>query len=69
MGIPYFLSAQLDGYQRDPKSDSGALEGWIGLIFFNIAAWVAIVLLDKQKISSFQRKSLFLCKKKIFMQF
>lgn len=46
MGIPYFLSAQLDGHQRDPKGDSGALEGWIGLIFFNIAAWVAIILLD-----------------------
>ena len=38
MGVPYFLSAQLDGHQRDRQSnDSTALEGWIGLLLFNIA--------------------------------
>tara|TARA_B100000963_G_scaffold231478_1_gene202035 strand:+ start:66 stop:593 length:528 start_codon:yes stop_codon:yes gene_type:complete len=46
MGIPYFLSAQLDGHQRNPKTDSGALEGWIGFLFFNLAAWVAIIIID-----------------------
>ena len=47
MGVPYFLSAQLDGHQRDPKSnDSTALEGWIGLLLFNVATWVSILILD-----------------------
>jgi len=47
MGVPYFLSAQLDGHQRDPKTnDSTAIEGWIGLLLFNIAAWVGIVVID-----------------------
>ena len=47
MGVPYFLSAQLDGHQRNPKTnDSTSLEGWIGLLFFNIATWVGIIVLD-----------------------
>ena len=48
MGIPYFLSAQLDGTQDqvDNPKDSSRLEGFIGLFVFNIAVWVTIVGLD-----------------------
>ena len=48
MGIPYFLSAQLDGTQDqiDNPKDSSRLEGFIGLFFFNIAVWVTVVVLD-----------------------
>ena len=47
MGVPYFLSAQLDGHQKNPKAnDSTALEGWVGLLLFNIATWVGIIVID-----------------------
>jgi len=48
MRIPYFLSAQLDGTQEqvgNPK-DTSRLEGWIGLIVFNVFVWVTVVALD-----------------------
>ena len=53
MGVPYFLSAQLDGVQRNGKSeDTNETEGWIGLIVFNIATWVTIVTLDIMLLSN-----------------
>ncbi len=54
MGIPYFLSAQLDGTQDqiDNPKDSSRLEGFIGLFFFNIAVWVTIVGLDIHLLAS-----------------
>jgi hypothetical protein len=54
MGIPYFLSAQLDGTQDqiDNPKDSSRLEGFIGLLFFNIAVWVTIVALDIHLLAS-----------------
>jgi len=54
MGVPYFLSAQLDGVQREGKTskDTNETEGWIGLIVFNIATWVTIVTLDIMLLSN-----------------
>lgn len=48
MGLPYFWSAQLDGTQdqMDNPKDSSRLEGWIGLLVFNVAVWVTVVGLD-----------------------
>ena len=48
MDIPYFLSAQLDGTQDqvDSPKDTSRVEGWIGLIVFNISVWVTVVALD-----------------------
>ena len=46
--FPYFWSAQLDATQNqiDNPKDTSRLEGWIGLIFFNISVWVTVVALD-----------------------
>ena len=46
MGIPYFLSAQLDAAQKGDDGGSTQVEGWLGLLVFNIATWVAIVIMD-----------------------
>ena len=48
MGIPYFLSAQLDGTQDqiDNPKDSSRFEGFLGLLIFNIFVWVTVVALD-----------------------
>jgi hypothetical protein len=48
MGIPYFLSAQLDGTQDqiDNPKDTSRLEGWLGLLVFNVFVWVTVVALD-----------------------
>lgn len=46
MGFPYFLSAQLDGYTRDPSvSNWELIEGGIGL-FLHIMTFVACVVID-----------------------
>ena len=52
MGIPYFLSAQLDNLQKEESTGSGWLEGWIGLLVFNVATWVAIVVIDIMLLSN-----------------
>tara|TARA_B100001057_G_C22870031_1_gene958324 strand:+ start:2978 stop:3529 length:552 start_codon:yes stop_codon:yes gene_type:complete len=46
--FPYFWSAQLDATQNqiDNPKDTSRLEGWIGLIIFNISVWVTVVALD-----------------------
>lgn len=44
--LPYFLSAQLDGIRGREIQDTARLEGWIGLIVFNVAVWLTIVVLD-----------------------
>ena len=46
--FPYFWSAQLDATQNqiDNPKDTSRLEGWIGLIVFNISVWVTVVALD-----------------------
>ena len=47
MKVPYFLSAQLDGSGgKKGDGNSEQLEGWIGLIVFNVFVWVTIVALD-----------------------
>ncbi len=46
--LPYFWSAQLDGTKdkENNKNDTARLEGWIGLIVFNIFVWITVVVLD-----------------------
>lgn len=46
--FPYFWSAQLDATQDqiDNPKDTSRIEGWIGLILFNVAVWVTVVTLD-----------------------
>ena len=44
--LPYFLSAQLDGIRGKASNDTARLEGWIGLVVFNVAVWLTIVVLD-----------------------
>ena len=46
MGIPYFLSAQLDAAQKGDGGGSTQVEGWLGLLVFNIATWVAVIIMD-----------------------
>ena len=46
MGIPYFLSAQLDAAQKGEDGGSTQVEGWLGLLVFNIATWVAVIVID-----------------------
>ena len=46
LDLPYFLSAQLDGIRGKVSHDTARLEGWIGLVVFNIAVWLTIVVLD-----------------------
>ena len=46
MGVPYFLSAQLDAAQKGDGGGSHEVEGWLGLLVFNIATWVAIIIID-----------------------
>lgn len=52
MGIPYFLSAQLDNLQKDDSSGSGWVEGMIGLVICNVATWVAVIVIDIMLISN-----------------
>ena len=57
--FPYFWSAQLDATQNqiDNPKDTSRLEGWIGLIFFNISVWVTVVGLGIHLfISEFQEQ-------------
>jgi hypothetical protein len=46
--FPYFWSTQLDATQDqiDNPKDTSRLEGWIGLLIFNVAVWVTVVALD-----------------------
>tara|TARA_B100000963_G_scaffold360351_1_gene390862 strand:+ start:1087 stop:1635 length:549 start_codon:yes stop_codon:yes gene_type:complete len=46
VGIPYFMSAQLDELQRNPRNDTSWLEGWIGFLIFNLGTWISIAVLD-----------------------
>lgn len=46
LDLPYFLSAQLDGIRGRVSNDTARLEGWIGLVVFNVAVWLTIVILD-----------------------
>lgn len=46
LDLPYFLSAQLDGIRGDKSHNTARLEGWIGLVVFNVAVWLTIVVLD-----------------------
>ena len=46
LDFPYFLSAQLDGVRGSGSQDTARQEGWIGLVLFNVAAWITIVVLD-----------------------
>lgn len=46
LDLPYFWSAQLDGTRGKPSKDTARLEGWIGLVVFNFAVWLTIVILD-----------------------
>jgi hypothetical protein len=46
MGVPYFLSAQLDGQARAGTADSWeVIEGGLGL-FLNVMVWVTVTVLD-----------------------
>jgi hypothetical protein len=55
--FPYFWSAQLDATQDqiDNPKDTSRLEGWIGLLLFNVFVWITVVGLDIHLfISEFQ---------------
>jgi hypothetical protein len=57
--FPYFWSAQLDATQDqiDNPKDTSRLEGWIGMLLFNVAVWVTVVALDIHLfISEFQEE-------------
>ena len=49
--VPYFVSAQLDGVQRGTVEGSSEFEGWVGLIFFNLATWVSTIVIDIMLLS------------------
>ena len=57
--FPYFWSTQLDATQDqiDNPKDTSRLEGWIGLLLFNIFVWVTVVGLDIHLfVSEFQHE-------------
>ena len=57
--FPYFWSAQLDATQDqiDNPKDTSRIEGWIGMLLFNVAVWVTVVALDIHLfISEFQEE-------------
>ena len=57
--FPYFWSAQLDATQDqiDNPKDTSRLEGWIGLLIFNVFVWITVVGLDIHLfISEFQHE-------------
>ena len=48
LSLPYFWSAQLDG-TKDPSEPGykwARMEGWFGMIFFNVFIWITVVTLD-----------------------